>query len=149
MKTTLIAALLALTSLSAAAEVTITQPWVRATVPQQKATGAFMVLRADRDAKLVAARSEVAGVVELHEMRMDGDVMKMNPIPSLALPANTDVALKPGGYHVMLLDLKRQMKDGDTIPLTLVVEQADGQREELKLDAPVRPLKAAMPVHQH
>lgn len=149
MKKPLIAALLALTSLSAAAEVTVTDPWVRATVPQQKATGAFMVLRADHDAKLVAARSEVAGVVEIHEMRMDGDVMKMNPIPSLALPANTDVALKPGGYHVMLLDLKRQMKDGDSVPLTLVVEQADGQRTEMNIAAPVRPLKPAMPAHRH
>ena len=110
-------------SLAAQAQVTVKDAWVRATVPQQKATGAFMQLQSAQDAKLLSAQSPVAGVVEVHEMAMDGGVMKMRAVPSLALPAGKAVDLKPGGYHVMLMDLKAQVKDGDTVPVTLVVEE--------------------------
>ena len=104
------------------AQVTVSEAWVRATVAQQKATGAFMQLQSAQDAKLVSAQSPVAGVTEVHEMAMDNGVMKMRPIPFLALPAGKAVELKPGGYHVMLMDLKGQVKDGDMVPVTLVVE---------------------------
>ncbi|HPE04554.1 MAG TPA: copper chaperone PCu(A)C, partial [Thauera sp.] len=97
----LLAAFALLGSAVAHAEVTVAEPWVRATVPAQKATGAFMHLKSDADARLVSAASPVAGVVEIHEMFMDKDVMKMSPIPGLDLPAGRDVELKPGGYHVM------------------------------------------------
>jgi copper(I)-binding protein len=107
-------------SLSAYAQVTVKDPWVRATVSQQKATGAFMQLTAAQDSRLIEAKSPVAGVVEVHEMSMEKDVMKMRAVPSLDLPAGKMVELKPGGYHVMLMDLKQQMKEGDTVPLTLV-----------------------------
>jgi acyl-CoA synthetase (AMP-forming)/AMP-acid ligase II len=79
-----------------------------------------MQLQSAQDAKLLSAQSPVAGVVEVHEMAMDGGVMKMRAVPSLALPAGKAVELKPGGYHVMLMDLKGQVKDGDTVPVTLV-----------------------------
>ena len=128
---------------SASAQVTAKDPWVRATVPQQKATGVFMQLTAAKDAKLVSASSPVANVVEIHEMAMDNNVMKMRAIPGLALPAGKAVDLKPGGYHVMLIDLKAQVKDGDTVPVTLVVEGTDGKRETIELKAPARPLSAA------
>jgi copper(I)-binding protein len=98
---------LALTvSLSAQAQVSVKDAWVRATVPQQKATGAFMQLQSAQDAKLVSAQSPVAGVVEVHEMAMDGGVMRMRAVPNLDLPAGKAIDLKPGGYHVMLMDLK-------------------------------------------
>ena len=101
------------------AAIDVKNPWVRATVAQQKATGAFMQLTAKADTRLVAAQSPVAGVVEIHEMAMDHNVMKMRALPAgLALPAGQTVELKPGGYHVMLLDLKGQVKEGDTVPLT-------------------------------
>ena len=80
--------------------------WARATVLGQKATGAFMKLTAKDGAKLVGAASPVAGVTEVHEMKMEGDVMRMRAIPGLDLPAGKTVELKPGGYHVMLMDLK-------------------------------------------
>jgi copper(I)-binding protein len=89
----------------------------------------------------------VAGVVEVHEMAMDGGVMKMRAVPSLALPAGKAVDLKPGGYHVMLMDLKGQVKDGDTVPVTLVVEGKDGKRQTLELKVPAR--KAAAPTMKH
>ena len=129
------------------AQVTVKDAWVRTTVPQQKATGAFMQLQSVQDAKLVSAQSPVAGVVEVHEMAMDGGVMRMRAVPSLALPAGKAVDLKPGGYHVMLMDLKGQVKDGDTVPVTLVVEGKDGKRQSLELKVPAR--AAAAPAMQH
>jgi copper(I)-binding protein len=130
---------------AAQAQVSVKDAWVRATVPHQKATGAFMQLTAASDAKLVEVRSPVAGIVEIHEMAMVGDVMKMRAVDLLALPAGKTVELKPGGYHVMLMDLKGQVKEGDMVPLTLVVEGRDGKRQNLELKAPARPLAASMP----
>lgn len=130
---------------TAQAQLSVKDAWVRATVPQQKATGAFMQLTAASDARLVGASSPVAGVVEIHEMAMVQDVMKMRAVASLDLPAGKTVALRPGGYHVMLMDLKGQVKDGDTVPLTLVLEGRDGKRQTVEVQAPVRPLAAAAP----
>jgi periplasmic copper chaperone A len=134
-------------SLAAQAQVTVKDAWVRATVAQQKATGAFMQLQSAQDAKLISAQSPVAGVVEVHEMSMDSGVMKMRAVPSLALPAGKAVELKPGGYHVMLMDLKAQVKDGDTVPVTLVVEGKDGKRQLVELKVPAR--TAAAPAMNH
>jgi periplasmic copper chaperone A len=120
-------------------------PWVRATVAQQSATGAFMQLTAASDLRLVSAQSPVAGVVEVHEMAMENQVMKMRAIPHLSLPAGKTVELKPGGYHVMLMDLKAPVKAGETVPLTLVFENASGQRQNLELKAPVRALDGKKP----
>ena len=131
----------------AQAQVIVKDAWVRATVPQQKATGAFMQLQSAQDAKLLSAQSPVAGVVEVHEMSMDGGVMKMRAIPSLDLPAGKSVDLKPGGYHVMLMDLKGQVKDGDTVPVTLVVEGKDGKRQNIEIKASAR--MAAAPAMKH
>ena len=144
MKKLALAALLGLCTLPALAEVTVAEAWVRATVPAQKATGAFMHLKSDADARLVSAASPVAGVVEIHEMLMDKDVMKMNRIDSLDLPAGQSVELKPGGYHVMLMDLQAQVMEGDAVPLTLVVENKDGSRQTLEVTAPARALNAPM-----
>jgi copper(I)-binding protein len=128
----------AATCLLAQAEVTVAGPWVRATVAQQKATGAFMQLKASQDTRLVSAQSSVAGITEVHEMSMEGGVMKMRAVPGLALPAGKAVDLKPGGYHVMLMDLKAQVKEGDSVPLTLVFEGTDGKRESMDLTLPAR-----------
>ena len=107
---------------NAFAQVTVTDPWVRGTVPEQKATGAFMRLTAPVDSRVVEARSPAAGTVEIHEMKMDNGVMRMRAVPALPLPANKAVDLVPGGYHVMLMGLKQPLKAGDSVPITLVVE---------------------------
>ena len=125
------------------AQTTVKDAWVRGTVAQQKATGAFMTLTHAQGGKLLSAASPVAGVVEVHEMKMDGNVMKMAAIPSLDLPAGKPVELKPGGYHVMLMDLKQPLKDGETVPLTLTIEGKDGKKETLEVKAPIKAL--AMP----
>lgn len=124
------------------AQVVVADPWVRATVPQQQASGAFMKLTAPKGTRLVEARSPVAGVVEIHEMAMDGNVMRMRAITGLDLPAGRAVELKPGGWHVMLMGLKQTLNAGDTVPITLVFENPDRSRETVEVKAPVRALNA-------
>jgi copper(I)-binding protein len=140
MKRNLIISILALATTPAVAQVTVKDPWVRATVPQQTATGAFMQLNSPADARLLSASSPVAGVVELHEMALDKDVMKMRAVRAIDIPAGKGAELKPGGYHVMLMNLKSQMKEGEVVPITLVVEGKDGKRRTIEVKAPVRPL---------
>ena len=124
------------------AQVSVQDAWVRATVPAQLATGAFMRLHALTDSKLVAASSPIARAVEVHEMTMENDVMRMRQVPFLALPAEKIVSLSPGGYHLMLLGLRRQAKEGDVVPVSLVIEGRDGSRQTLKVAAVVRGLAA-------
>lgn len=146
---TLLATLL-LAGGAALAQTSVKDAWVRGTVAQQKATGAFMRITSAQGGKLVSAQSPLAGVVEVHEMAMDGDVMKMRAVPSVELPAGQAVELKPGGYHVMLMDLKQQLKNGDSVPLTLIVEGKDGKRETLELKVPVKAVAAsAAGEHKH
>lgn len=149
MKRLLLAFSASLLATVAMAQVTVKDPWVRATVAQQKATGAFMQLQSVQDAKLVGAASPVAGVVEVHEMSMDGGVMKMRAIAGLPLPAGKAVDLKPGGYHVMLMDLKAQVKDGDVVPVTLTVEGKDGQRQSIEVKATARAMNQPAMKHEH
>jgi copper(I)-binding protein len=122
---------------------------VRTSVPGQKATGAFMKLTAKDGAKLVAASSPVAGVTEVHEMKMEGDIMKMKAVAGgLDLPAGKTVELKPGGYHVMLMDLKAALPKDSTIPLTLVFKDAKGMESRLELKVPVA-VAAMASAHKH
>lgn len=125
-------------SFAAQAQVKVDDPWVRATVAPQKATGAFMQLTSAKSVKVVAASSPVAAVVEIHEMKMDGDNMKMRAVDALPLPAGQAVALKPGSYHVMLMGLKAPIKAGETVPLTLTVEGEDKQRTTVEIKAEAR-----------
>jgi copper(I)-binding protein len=131
------------TAAPAWAQVTVSQPWVRGTVQGQKASGAFMQLKSAEGATLVGAQSPVAGVVEIHEMRMESNVMRMRAIPKLDLPAGQAVELKPGGYHVMLMDLKQPLKKGDTVPITLKLQGKDGKPQEVEVKAEVRDLAAS------
>ncbi len=130
-----------LSAVPALAQTTVKDPWIRGTVPQQKASGLFLSITSAQGGRLVGASSPVAGTAEIHEMAMEGDVMKMRALPNgLPLPAGKPVDLAPGSYHVMLLDLKRPLKAGETVPVTLVVENAQGQREQIETRAPVRNL---------
>lgn len=124
----------------AQAQVTVKDPWVRATVPAAKASGAFMQLQSAQDARLVEVRSSVAGMVEIHQMAMENNMMKMQQVDGVDLPAGKPVALASGGYHIMLMMLKRQLKEGETVPLTLVVRNKDKKLETIELNVAVRPL---------
>jgi copper(I)-binding protein len=139
MKSTVLV-LAALLAFAAQAQTTVKDPWVRGTVAQQKATGMFAQITSSSGGKLVSASSPVAGVVEIHEMSMDGSVMKMRAVAGIDLPAGKPVDLKPGGYHVMLMDLKKELKAGEMVPVTLVVEGADKKRESIEVKAAVKAL---------
>lgn len=141
MKLSLRTALFALAAVASAhawAGVTVQDPWVRATMSQQMPTGAFMQIRSDQATRLVEVSSPVAKTAQIHEMSMQGDVMKMRAIKGLDVPANKPVELKPGSYHIMLLDLNAQIKAGDSVPLTLVFEGADKKRETVTVNATAR-----------
>lgn len=145
----LAAAGLLCTTLAAQAQVQIADAWARATVAQQKATGVFMRLTAPKDTRLVAVSTPTAGIAEVHEMKMEGDVMKMRAVPGIDLPAGQSVALKPGGYHLMMMDLREAAVAGTSVPLTLVFEGRDGQRQTLEIQAGVRALGGAAAAAGH
>jgi len=120
--------------------VEVKEAWIRGTVAGQKASGAFMSLTSRSPARLVAVASPVAGAVEIHNMKMEGNVMKMFAVDGIDLPANRTVKLAPGGYHVMLMDLKQTLKAGDRVPLKLTFELAGKKRETMELEVEVRPV---------
>jgi len=141
MKKTTTAFLSALLAAAAFAQATppvkVEAAWARASVQGQMGTGAFMSLTAAQPLTLVGVSSPAAGVAEMHEMKMEGDVMRMRPISQLELPAGKAVELKPGGYHLMLLDLKAPLKPGTSVPVTLRLRDAKGVESKLDLALPV------------
>ncbi len=139
--------LLAVAALAAGgvhAQVTVKDAWVRATVPQQKSTSAFMQISAAKDARLVSVSTPVTPLAEMHEMALRDGVMRMRQVAGgIELPAGKTVDLTPSGLHIMLLDLPQQVKVGDKVALTLVFEDKAGKRETQQIEAPVRPLNSA------
>jgi copper(I)-binding protein len=115
----------------------VDNPWARAIVKGQGGTGAFMVLTAREPLTLLGATSPAAGIVEIHQMKMEGDVMKMRAVDTLALPTGQPVTLSPGGYHFMLMDLKAGFQAGSRVPLTLQLRDARGKERSLALTLPV------------
>ena len=115
----------------------VTGGWVRSTVAGQKGSGAFMTITANEAVRLIGVSSPVAGVAEVHEMKMDGDVMKMRAMPVLELPAGRTVELKPGGYHLMLMDLKQSLTVGSTVPVTLMFSDGKGAEKRVEVNLPV------------
>ena len=134
-------------SVPAWAQVEVKSAWVRGTVAAQKTTGAYMELKSAKDGSLVGVESPVAGFAEVHEMTMDKNVMRMRAIPKLGLPAGKTVELKPGGVHVMLIDLKKPLKKGDSVPLKLKIENKDKTVSTVEVKAEVREATAA-PEHR-
>ena len=135
---TLVAATL-LSTTALAQTVEVKGAWARATVQGQKASGAFMQLTAKDATQLVSVSSPLVGVAEVHEMQMNGDVMKMRAVQGgLELPAGKAVDLKPGGYHVMLMDLKTPLVKDTILPLTLVFKDSKGVEFKTELKVPVR-----------
>jgi len=131
------------------AQVSVSDAWVRSTVPGQQVTGAFMKLAASSDASLVGAASPVAGRVEIHESSMHGGVMQMREVRHILLSAGKSVELKPGGYHVMLMAMKQQLNAGDSVPITLTFEDKAGKRTSVDVQAAVRSLSGTATKHSH
>jgi periplasmic copper chaperone A len=125
---------------AAHAQIEVKDAWIRGMVAPQDTTGAFMRITSKSDARLVGVRTPVAGMADIHRTTMDGGVMRMRHVAAIELPAGKPVDLKPGGYHVMLMHVAHPLKEGDTVPLTLIVEAKDGKRDSVSLQVPVRAL---------
>ena len=135
------------------AAVEVRDAWVRMAVKGQSGTGAFMTLAAPSGARLVAVTTPVAGVAEVHEMKMEGDVMRMRAVAGgLELPPRREVQLKPGGYHLMLMELNKALVVGETVPLELEFVDRAGRKAVARVQAPVRAAAAgdaASSAHRH
>lgn len=135
----------------AADNVSVQDPYVRLAPPNAPATGAFMVIKnnGDKDVKVVKADNPVSKVTELHTHLNEGGVMKMRPVPSIEVKAKGEAVLKPGGLHVMMIDIKTPMKEGDVVPITLSFDDGSTKQVDAKV---VRPMAAPMPAameHKH
>ena len=131
----------------AADNVSVQDPNVRLTPPSAPATGAFMVIRnaSDKDVRVVKADNPVSKATELHTYVNEGGVMKMRPIPAIEIKAKGEAVLKPGGLHVMMIDLKVPMKEGDTVPITLTFDDGSSKQVDARM---VRPSPAPASVQQ-
>ena len=138
LRLSLIAVVLAPAAAPAADAIRVIDPWARATVPGQKVGGVYMEIVSPRDARLVGVSSPAAGTAEVHSMTMDGGTMRMRAVEALDLPAGTPVKLAPGGYHVMLFDLRKPLVAGQTVPLTLVIEETGKRVQKIAVSAIVR-----------
>ena len=150
LKVLMLAAIGALATQSAwAANISVSDAWARATMPGQKVSGAYMRIQSDADARLVSVSSPAVPRVEVHEMKMDGDVMRMREVQSIELPKGKTVTLEPGGFHIMLMNLPKPIVAGDLIPLNLVVESG-GKRQTVEVKAEARaPMGGTMPMQHH
>ena len=142
MRTILCAVLLAAAA-AAQGQVEARAAWARATVQGQTTAGAYMQLTSSERASLVGAESPAAASVEIHEMKMEGKVMRMRALSRLELLPGKTVELKPGGYHIMLLELKRPLKKGEVVPIRLKLEMKDKSVRTLEVRAEVREPTAA------
>ena len=131
-------AAMTLSAFAADEAVEVQNAWARATVKGQMATGAFMTLTAKEGTRLVGVASPVAGVAQVHVMKMEDGVMKMAEVKGgLELPAGKAVELKPGGYHIMLMDLKVPLTKDSTVPVTLLFKDAKGVERKVDIKMPV------------
>ena len=138
LRLSLIAVVLAPAAAPAADAIRVLDPWARATLPGQKVGGVYMEIVSSRDARLVGVSSPAAGSAEVHSMTMDGGTMRMRAVEALDLPAGTPVKLAPGGYHVMLFDLKKPLVARQKVPLTLVIEETGKRAHRITVNAIVR-----------
>jgi copper(I)-binding protein len=140
-----VAALAAQPALSAT--ISVTDAWARATMPGQPVSGAYMNIQADADARLISVSSSLIPQVEVHEMKMDGDVMRMRKVKAIDLPKGKTVSLRPGGYHIMLMNLKQPIAVGEIVPLALVIESG-GKQQIVEVKAEARAATGGMQ-HAH
>ena len=133
-------ALVAATTGSSVRAQQVTDAWVRGTVKGMDATGAFMHIEVAAPMSLIGASSPVAGSAQVHQMSMSGNVMNMGPVDQVPIVPGKPDDLAPGGYHVMLMNLKQELTTGDTVPITLRFRQADNSVKSVEVKAQVRAL---------
>jgi copper(I)-binding protein len=131
-----------------AGEVTVSDVWSRATAPGQEATVVGLRITSQKEARMVAVSSPVSEA-QMHSMVHENGMMKMRKLDSLALPARQEIVLGAGGDHLMLVGLKKPLKAGEIVPLTLTVEFADKRTEKVEIKAEVKPLTHVREMHDH
>lgn len=117
-------------------KIEIQTPWIRATPPIAKTSAAYMVLqnRGVQEDRLIAVQTPISEVAELHTVVKEGDMMSMRPVKYIAISPHGTTKIKPGGFHIMLVNLKKTPKVGEQIPLTLKFQNAG----EIKVMASVK-----------
>lgn len=149
MKLSFAAVLIACAAMPAwGANISVSDAWARATMPGQQVSGAYMQIQSDTDARLVGVTSTAVPRVEVHEMKMDGGIMRMRELEAIELPKGKTVSLEPGGLHIMLMNLSQPIAASDVIPLTLTVESG-GKRQTVEVNAEARAIGGAMRHHGH
>lgn len=133
-----LAVLLFVGAMSAQAQIVVAKPWVRSTVPGQSVAGAFMKIESGTPVALVGASSPAAGRVEIHESSMEGGVMRMRPVARINVAPGKPVELKPGGYHIMMMDIVKPLAAGGSVPLRLTFERAGQPAQTIDVKAEVR-----------
>ena len=136
-------------ALAAAADmVTVDEPYVRLAPPNAPATGAFMVIKnaGDKDVKVVKVDNPASKATELHTHLNENGVMKMRPVAAIEVKSKGETALKPGGLHVMLINLHAPMKEGDVVPITLTFDDGSSKKVDAKV---VKTMAAGMPAMEH
>ena len=132
-----------------AGEVVVSAAWARATAPGQNSAAVYLRITSQQQASIVAVSSPAADSAEMHSMTHDNGMMKMRELEALPLPAKKEVVLGSGGNHIMLIGLKKPLKAGGSVPLTLTVQFADQRRETVAVQAEVKPLTASRDEHEH
>lgn len=118
--------------------VQVREPWAKVTVPGQKVGGVYMKIVARENLRLTGVKSAVAETAEVHQMKMENGMMRMRAVPFLELPAGKTVKLEPGGYHIMLFDLRQSLVAGQKLKLELTVEDASKRKHRVAVEAVVR-----------
>lgn len=132
-----------------AADVTVSKAWARASAPGQDSAAVYLIITSKQDARLVGVTTPAAEIAELHSMSHDNGVMKMRALDTLLLPAGEEIELGSGGNHIMLTGLKRPLKAGGKVPLTITVQFTDKRKENIEIKAEVKKLAAGRNKHEH
>ncbi len=147
MRNFVFAVLCGLSFAAQAADVEVSQAWTRATAPGQDSAMVQAVITSKQAAQLVGVSCDCAKTAELHSMVHEGGMMKMRQVEAIDLPAGEAVDLGAAGYHLMLMGLKQQIKEGKQIQLTLTLRDKDGKTRNVKFKAPAKALNASRPMH--
>jgi hypothetical protein len=125
-------------AMASSEQVSVANAWARATAPGQEVGAAYMDIKSVTDATLTKVESLAANAVEIHMMSMKNGVMEMRMLETMPLPAGKVVKLEPGGFHLMLIDLKKPLKAGEEVAFTLYLKDAKGGTRQLKFTAPIK-----------
>ncbi|MDD2700210.1 MAG: copper chaperone PCu(A)C [Sideroxydans sp.] len=149
MRKVIFAVLFGLSFAAQAADVQVAHAWTRATAPGQDSAMVQAVITSKQAAELVGASCTCAETTELHSMVHEGGMMKMRQVEVIDLPAGEAVDLGAAGYHLMLMGLKKQIKEGEKIQLTLTLRHKDGKTSMVKFKAPAKALSASVSKPMH